>query len=165
LNYLKRFSKTTHINFHENPSTGATFGMTKLIVTFRNFAKAPKTNATFYAPCSFSARIADFKIVKCKNACAVLLFTLCCSSSLVLLVVLIARATYLPFILSPPVLRSQTQSIFLSEEIERAVRGHPAAVVPPLISNLLPIFTELCTDALLLEVTTAPRVLIFCRPY
>ena len=52
------FEKYSHIKFHENPSSGRrvvpcgrtggqTDGqthMTKLIVTFRNFAKAPKTD-------------------------------------------------------------------------------------------------------------------------
>jgi hypothetical protein len=50
LNFLKKFSKNPQIsNFHENPSSGSRVvpygrrAMTKLIVAYRNFANAPKT--------------------------------------------------------------------------------------------------------------------------
>jgi hypothetical protein len=48
------FEKYTNIKFHENPPVGAELfrvdrrtEMTKIIVAFRNFANAPKMNATF----------------------------------------------------------------------------------------------------------------------
>jgi hypothetical protein len=56
LNFLDKFEKYSNIKFHENPSSGSRVvpcrrtDMTKLIVTFRNFAKAPKTFWPYLQP-------------------------------------------------------------------------------------------------------------------
>jgi len=48
LEFCQSFVKSSNIKFHENPSSGSRVvlrgrtDMTKLIVTFRNFANAPK---------------------------------------------------------------------------------------------------------------------------
>jgi hypothetical protein len=61
VNFLDRFRKSSNINFYENPSSGSRVvpcgqtdrqtDMTKLIVTSRNFSKAPRNvNKSFTLP-------------------------------------------------------------------------------------------------------------------
>ena len=55
--YCQIFVKSSHTKFYENPSSGSRVvprgrtDMTKLIVTFRNFANAPK-NQKLKTPCT-----------------------------------------------------------------------------------------------------------------
>ena len=51
-------------------SLGATFDLTKLIVTYCNFANAPKIELHVLCPVQFSVRITHFKIVERKSSYA-----------------------------------------------------------------------------------------------
>jgi hypothetical protein len=63
--FLDRFSKNAqNIKFHDNPSNESRFirtDMTMLIVAFRNFAKAPKSEFGCMLP-SFLAQYVDMAI-------------------------------------------------------------------------------------------------------